>query len=111
MALAGAFISWGYASVLFSVPGSGSPSQTTLLGKVTSSELIAAPGISATSAPAADGVKSPVLSINSSAALYYVVGPSADASVPGQARRYYDPAFGAIDISCAPGDKFSWIAA
>lgn len=110
MALAGAFISWGYASVLFAVPGAG-PGQSTLLGQVVTSELIAAPGVSVTSAPVADGSKSPVLSINSSAALYFVVGPTADAGVPAQPRRYYDPAFGALDVAVKPGDKFSWIAA
>jgi hypothetical protein len=107
MALAGVFITWGFAAQ--GIPAQ--QGQATLLTKSgQSSESMAA---SATSATSANGT---VLSIAASAPIYFVVGPNAvpPTSPPttGQApARYYDPSTGPLDIIVKGGDKMAWVLA
>lgn len=116
MALAGVFITWGYANeALVTQQG-----QATLLqGSGTSSEAMASTAASASSAPTnAAGNQQPVLSVAASAPIFFLVGKnvtpptSPPANVAnGIAARYYDPASGPLDIVVNGGDKMAWILA
>jgi hypothetical protein len=106
MPLSGVHICWGFVSA------AGGP--VSLLGNETSSELMASPTTSSTSAPNNSGSQ-PVLSVSASAPIYYAVDAAPDASKTvgsgSSARRYYDPAFGREDIFVNAGDKFAWVLA
>jgi hypothetical protein len=107
MALAGVFITWGFAAQGIPVL---QPQATLLSRSGQSSEAMAS---SATSVTSANGS---VLSIAASAPIYFVVGPNAvpPTSPPttGQpAARYYDPSTGPLDIIVKGGDKMAWVLA
>ncbi|WP_156918410.1 hypothetical protein [Bradyrhizobium sp. Cp5.3] len=110
MALSGVHIAWSYCTT-GAVPGSNQVNKNpaTLPYKTVSSETMASAATSTSSAPAPSSDGRPLLSIASSAAIFYAVGASPNASA--SPRRYFDPTNGPIDIYVDSGDKFAWIAA
>jgi hypothetical protein len=113
MALAGVFITWGFASQ--GIPAQ--QGQATLLSESGQfSEAMASSATSTTSAPVNPNVPGVVLSIAASAPIFFVVGPNAvPPTAPpttGQpAARYYDPATGPLDIIVKGADKMAWVLA
>lgn len=106
MALSGVHITFGYAH-----DAGGYKSGSTLPYNATASETMATPGTSSISAPKAVGIGDlPLLSVSTSAAIFYVVGPAPD--INNGPRRYLDPASGAReDIFVDAGDKVAWTTA
>lgn len=106
MALSGVHITFGYSdSGGTALPYYATSSQT--MAAATTSTVVAPSGPS----PGLDRGTTylPLLSISASAAIFYAVGSSPDAT--SGARRYMDPTFGREDIFVNPGDKFAWVAA
>lgn len=81
-------------------------SSPVLRGVLRSSQTMASAGTSTISAPGSVGNR-PVLSISTSAAIFYAVGSAPDAT--NGPRRYMD--IGSVDVFVNPGDKVAWILA
>lgn len=101
MALTGVHISYG--SMLPDQVG-----QITLLYTCSASATMASPGTAPIFAPGDPGFQC-VLSINSSAPIFYAVGHGPNASI--SPRRYYDPQFGREDLFVDPDTQFAWVFA
>jgi hypothetical protein len=113
MAIAGVFITWGFANITLTNQQSNA---TLLYRSGESSEAMASPTVSVSMAPG-DGIsiQQAVLSIAAAAPIYFIVGKNATQPtsppanvIGGAAARYYDPSFGPIDIVVNAGDKMAW---
>lgn len=110
MALSGVHICFSFIADGVIYKGSASP----LPYRTQSAQAMTSPGTSTISAPAAPaqalGQSAVLISICSSAPIYYVVGPTPD--INAGPRRYFDPTMmQREDIFVDAGDKFAWMFA
>jgi hypothetical protein len=103
MALSGVHIEFGVGTSGIN----GMLSAPVLRGALASSQTMASAGTSTIAASGSGNGYQPIMTISTSAAIFFAVGQTPDAT--NGARRYMD--IGSLDVIVSPGDKVAWILA